>query len=395
MHAITAPKMASGKTLLATLPSYVLTGRSPRMMSQAETPVEERKRLLAVLLEGAPLVVIDNIERELKSDALCTILTEPYFSDRLLGVSQTATVPSKTTFFATGNNLALVGDLTTRAVACELDPACERPEERTFEINLHEEVPKRRVELVVAALTIVQAYLAAGMPKQNVPHFARFEDWCKFVRYPLIWLGMTDPCAGRERIEGRDPVREHLVALLTAWYDVFGSDPLKVGDAIKEATRDALPGEPDATVEARRMLCEVLVELGGRSGKVSPTAIGKFIGNHENRIEGGLRFEKAGKAKGAVLWRVKAIDSHSDTSDLGEVGKVGEVRSKGSGKIQMSAKEYLKQLKEKKSIPTSHNEPHQGHHPHPPGMDAEGADEATFTDKPADQNVASASDKDL
>jgi hypothetical protein len=389
LHAITAPKMASGKTLLATIVSYVLTGRPPRLMTQAESYAEDRKRLLAVLLEGASLVVIDNVERELSSDALCTVLTEPYFSDRLLGVNKTVTVPSRATFFATGNNLVLVGDLTTRAVVCALDPGCERPEERIFDVNLHEEVPKRRVELVLAALTIVLAYLAASMPKQNVPHFARFEDWCNFVRYPLIWLGMADPCQGRERIEGRDPVREQLLGLLTTCHEILDSEAFKVADLINRASElDA----PTSDLELRRALYEVLAEIGGRNGKMSPTAIGKFIASHEHRIEGGLRFEKAGKAKGALLWRVAVMDDHSQVSGKGEVGEVGEVVPGSPGKDSgeeaiVSIKHFGKcKLITKQKVgkkpsagigkPNGGNAPHQGHHPHPMALDVNGPDEA-------------------
>jgi putative DNA primase/helicase len=119
---------------------------------------------------------------------------------------KTVNVASASTFFATGNNLVLAGDLTSRALACMIDPGVERPEERTFEVNLHDEVPRRRAELAVAALTIVRAYLADGEAKPTVPNFARFEDCCRFVRYPLIWLGMADPCEGRKSIEDRDPV---------------------------------------------------------------------------------------------------------------------------------------------------------------------------------------------
>jgi putative DNA primase/helicase len=125
MHAFTAPKMASGKTLLATIPSYVATGRAPYLISQAADPESERKRLLAALIEGPPLIVIDNIEKPLKSDALSTVLTEPTFTDRLLGVSKTLTVPTNCMLAATGNNLVLHGDLSARGLLCELDPACE------------------------------------------------------------------------------------------------------------------------------------------------------------------------------------------------------------------------------------------------------------------------------
>ena len=59
----------------------------------------------------------------------------------MLGISKNPAVPTNVTFLATGNNLALKGDLTTRALVCALDPQCERPEERKFAVNLHEAVP--------------------------------------------------------------------------------------------------------------------------------------------------------------------------------------------------------------------------------------------------------------
>jgi hypothetical protein len=42
MHVYSAPKMASGKTLLATIPAYVATGRAPYLISQAADPESER-----------------------------------------------------------------------------------------------------------------------------------------------------------------------------------------------------------------------------------------------------------------------------------------------------------------------------------------------------------------
>ena len=66
---ISAPKMGSGKTLLSHLPAYIATGRSPALMAQADDPNEEKKRLLALLLEGSIVTVLDNCERPLKSDA--------------------------------------------------------------------------------------------------------------------------------------------------------------------------------------------------------------------------------------------------------------------------------------------------------------------------------------
>jgi hypothetical protein len=54
--------MGSGKTLLSHLPAYMANGRPPALMAQADDPNEEKKRLLALLLEGSPVTVLDNCE---------------------------------------------------------------------------------------------------------------------------------------------------------------------------------------------------------------------------------------------------------------------------------------------------------------------------------------------
>lgn len=288
MFGFTAPKMASGKTLLATVASYIVSGRSPAMLSQADNSESERKLLLSLLMEGSPVVVIDNIERTLASATLCSILTEPVFSDRILGSNRTVAVPTNAMFIATGNNLTIGGDLSTRALVCSLDPACERPEEREFDVNLHQVVPARRGELVAAALTIPMAYLAAGAPALDLPPFGRFEAWAKWCRNPLVWLGEADPCASRRQIESRDPVREQLSALLQAWYGAFGVVGQTVAAAIGLTNNDDLR--------------EAISAVAQQGRDINSRKLGNFISAHENRIEGGLRFTRAGERQGVVKW---------------------------------------------------------------------------------------------
>ncbi len=290
--AVTAPKMGAGKTLIATTASYIATGRPPAMMSQADDPESERKRLFAILLEGASIAIIDNVERAFASDAMCSILTEPVFKDRVLGVSRTASAPTCTTWFITGNNLTIHGDLTTRVLACRIDPECERPEEREFQVNLHEEVPKCRAELAVAALTIVRAYIAAGSPRPNVPTFGRFEQWQEWCRFPLIWLGMADPCATRATLEERDPVRERLAELSGAWAAVYDTGEATLATAIKDAMRDP-PLAPDAASDARARLKAAIMEAAGEGGAPNARKLGWFLAKHEGRIEDGRRFRRA------------------------------------------------------------------------------------------------------
>ncbi|WP_027133430.1 hypothetical protein [Geminicoccus roseus] len=293
MSILTAPKMGSGKSLLATVASYIASGRAPAMMSQADDTESERKRVLAILMEGDALALIDNVERPLGSDTLCSVLTEPIFRDRLLGQTKTITVPTCTTWAATGNNITIAGDLTTRVLICRIDPQVERPEERTFQVDLHQEVPARRGELAVAALTIIRAYLAAGSPKQELPTFGRFEAWQQWCRFPLVWLGMADPCLTRAAAEARDPVREKLSQLTGAWYDAFGSDEMTLAAAIKQA--------PDALRDAMH------VAAGDRDG-INLRKLGWFVARHEGRIEDGRRFEKGEGRRTGLLWRVVTAD---------------------------------------------------------------------------------------
>ena len=47
----------------------------------------------------------------------------------------------------------------------------------------------------MAALTIMAAYQAADCPGlDKLPPFSSYGDWSKWVRAPLVWLDMEDPC---------------------------------------------------------------------------------------------------------------------------------------------------------------------------------------------------------
>lgn len=52
LFGITAPKMGTGKSLLADAIALIATGKPNSVLSIAENEIEERKRLLSVLMEG-------------------------------------------------------------------------------------------------------------------------------------------------------------------------------------------------------------------------------------------------------------------------------------------------------------------------------------------------------
>jgi hypothetical protein len=299
LHCVTAPKMGSGKTLLAVLSGLIATGVEPYIISHVEDEAAIRKLIVSTLADGAQVVVIDNIEYPLKSSSLCSVLTSPVYRDRTLGVTGMTSVETSSTLFATGNNLVIRGDLSSRVLMCEIDPRCEHPEEREFGGDLLSEVRANRAELVAAVLTIVLAYIAAGEPKQDIPPFGRFEDWSRFVRSPLVWLGMSDPCVTRQRVETGDEDRTGLGALLEAWHALLGERKATVRQALGSRYQEA-------NSEARAALGRAALEVTeGDDGKTfNYRKLGWYISGRAKRVERGLRFEQVGEQHGDKVWRV-------------------------------------------------------------------------------------------
>lgn len=310
LHAFDAPRAGSGKSLLADVVALIATGGTATHMSFAPEPDEMRKRILAVLMQGDSVINLDNIEGPLHGESLCTALTGETFSERLLGVNRTATAPTTCTWLATGNNLILQGDMTRRVIPCQLDPQCERPEERRFNRNLHEWIPPNRPALVAAALTALRAYIAAGKPRQAIAPFGSFEDWSDTVRSALVWLGEADPNLGRSRLETTDPIRAKLRGLLLAWYSAFKTAPATAKELIGEANKTCWDAGNE--VRSNPALFDVLSEhFSDRRGEISGHFIGQFLKRYARRIEQGARLEAIEKSGIRQKWRVAIVDRQS------------------------------------------------------------------------------------
>ena len=309
MHTFDAPHPGSGKSLLADVVALVATGNTAKVMSFTRDPEEMRKRVLSVLLQGAAVVNLDNLEEPLQGAALCSALSQTSYSDRLLQYSRTISVSTCCTWLATGNNLQVIGDITRRCIPCRLDAQCEHPEEREFKRDLYDWIPRHRSQLVTAGLTILRAYLAAGKPKQPMKALGGFEDWSNTVRAALIWLGEADPNVGRAEFENADPDRLKLRALMTAWYATFKSAGATSKEAVAKANETRINDQGDEE-RCYPDLWEVLNDhFQDRSGNIKPQLIGEFIKKNSCRVEIGARFED-GDYGTRRLWRIVIVDQN-------------------------------------------------------------------------------------
>jgi len=295
LHGFTAPKMANGKSLLTDVIGQIANGKDNAVLSQAESETEEKKRLLAVLAEGDLIVCYDNVEKPFGSPALCSVLSQTEYKDRILGSTKNISVPTNALFLATGNNLTFVGDITTRTILCTLNAQCERPEERKFELDLRSYIPNHRSELVHAALTILRAYIVAGRPKQPITPFGRFEEWSDLVRSAIVWIGMEDPCKTRKEIENTDPVRLAIKTLFSAWFAVFDNTPIKVKTIIDNNSE-----------ELKEALSAFLQDSNSSNKGIS---LGRKLENYNKRIEGGFQLERMSMYQGSATWRIVKMEN--------------------------------------------------------------------------------------
>lgn len=302
LFGFTAPVAGSGKTLLANIVSIIATGKQAVVAPQGSDKEEDRKHLFAKLLQGNPIVLIDNVERPLSSDVLSMILTAPggIYSDRILGKSKIVEVPTNITFMATGNNLSFEGDMTRRALLCTIDPKCENPETRSnFKIkgSLESHVHEDRVRYVRAGLTILKAYVEAGKPKLDIPPYGSFEDWSDWVRSALVWLGCEDPNITRKKIEQNDPVKMNLGRILSLWEEIYGTDvAMKTSEIVRDCNKAV---ENDRHDSPKYELAQAFLEVTRAKGKqLDAATVGRWFRNNKDKIHGGYKIIKSPDSPG-------------------------------------------------------------------------------------------------
>jgi hypothetical protein len=256
----------TGKGLLVRSIGLIAYGMLARPFPPGSDRHEMDKRLVAEVIQGNPLLFMDNINGlTLKSDTLASFLTERPSQVRILGRSQMVQLELASFFALTGNGLVLSEDLARRFVCVELDARCEDPEQRSFPPGFQEDIGKRRSELLAAGLTILRWGRQNTATIECGRALGSFEDWGLWVRDPLVALGCRDPVDRINELKARDPERQRVIALFAAWHEAHGSDPVKVTE-LKEAVSTIA----DPNNRGRQYLAKAIGTLAG-------TRVGGFV----------------------------------------------------------------------------------------------------------------------
>jgi hypothetical protein len=236
MFAYSSPAPGTGKSLIVDIICIIATGERAAVITACRDEEEMRKRIDSAVLAGDAIVAIDNFDSPIRGSAICTALTQAQLKPRPLGRSELVQVANTALYHSTGNNLLVEGDATRRVLVSRLDARVERPELRSFTFNAIAEVREQRPALVVAALTVIRAFLLSGAGERTTAPLGGFEAWDALVRDALLWLGEPDPVDSMENVRKSDPHHSDLKALLTAWYAAFGDKEVLAREVIATAT---------------------------------------------------------------------------------------------------------------------------------------------------------------
>jgi hypothetical protein len=284
----------TGKGLLVRAIAAVAYGMLPRPFPPGNDRHEMDKRLVAEVVQGNPIVFMDNINGlTLRSDTLASFLTERPSQVRILGKSQMVQLELASFFALTGNGLVLSEDLARRFICVELDAKCEDPEQRQFSPGFLEDISARRPVLLTAGLTILRWGRQNTLEIGHGRALGSFEDWGVWVRDPLVALGCCDPVVRISQIKARDPERQRVISIFAAWQEYHGDSPVKVADL----------AEP----------VKVIADPNNRGRQYLATKIGALAGT---RLAGFVleRLEATNNRKEGARYRLLANDQNPSAS---------------------------------------------------------------------------------
>jgi putative DNA primase/helicase len=291
MHLFRAHVAGTGKSYLVDTCSVIATGQRCPVIVAPKSEEELEKRLGAMVMSGVPIISLDNVEHDLGGPALCQLTERPRVRLRILGLSEAPEFDCKAAVFATGNNVAVRGDMTRRALICTMDAMEERPELRAFKHRPVDIVLADRGKYIAAALTMIRGYVRAHGVQVRCAPIGSYDEWSKMVREPLVWLGESDPVVSMETARAEDPQ-------LADIREFFESELLALDTSYKTQEIIDLAAGND---EAKAFLARVSDSNGG-----VPNAreLGKWLRKISGRPVGGLRLSSVGSDRSRPKWRL-------------------------------------------------------------------------------------------
>jgi hypothetical protein len=315
MYLFNAFAAGEGKSHLVDLISHIVTGRPGPVITLSGNMEEDEKRLGALLLEGLPIVSLDNCTTNINSNLLCQIGSQRLIKVRILGKSEMPLCEWLGTMFVTGNNVIFVGDMTRRGLTANFNSNSENPESRKFDFDPIKRVLDDRGLYIAAILTMVRAYLLSG-ERVECPPIATYTDsgWSRIVRETLIWLGLPDVWACTEKARTEDPARKAARELVRLWNEYLGTEKsYRLHEIIEKANEREESEDNGWATNSGGYLCPelrdfLIEEVGDRNGfAIDKGRFGYWLRAIKGQIHEGHRIVAVEDRKHGNRWWLQAV----------------------------------------------------------------------------------------
>lgn len=246
---LSASAPGSGKSLLSGVIG-LLVGQQT-VPWPGDDDAELKKLITSTFTTDIGAVIFDNLTEgeQVASPTLANLLTNPVWSDRILGRTGMGSWPNERLWMVTGNNLRVGGDIASRSVYVRLKPACPHPEERTGfvlgDLEAWLKDPRHRAELLWRLLVLVADWVAAGTPRDTgLPAMRQFTAWAHGAGGFLAHHGIGGFLTNLRALRGMDEEDRKWAVFLDVWRDRFGAVPMRPIEVMDNAaiTRDPLTG---------------------------------------------------------------------------------------------------------------------------------------------------------
>jgi len=156
---------------------------------------ELRKKIVSSLIAGKRSLHFANNKGYLNNSVLESLITTPYYTDRILGKNELVTFSNELDLSLSGNSgMTYTADIANRSRFIRLFLDIENANERRFENpNLHKWVFENRERILSALYSFVRIWFEKEKLKSSLP-FASFPEWADVCGGIMECAGYNSPC---------------------------------------------------------------------------------------------------------------------------------------------------------------------------------------------------------
>ncbi len=271
LHVFESPTPGSGRGLLASIVGILATGRLPNVQTIAKDDDEMRKRVTSELASGNDLHVLDNLSEKqvLDSPVLASVLTAPYWTDRILGHTRMLQLENGGLWILTANNPRLSVEISRRSVHVRIDPGTDQPWLRKG--FRHADLPgwvlAHRARVIEVLLTIVKSWIVAGQPAGKET-LGSYDPWARTLGGILAHADITGFLVDRQRaFEVNDDDRMTWRPFIAAWWERHGGARVRSAELVELCDKKGFLGGVLGDGSARSQQTRMGNELRQRDGR--------------------------------------------------------------------------------------------------------------------------------